>query len=196
MPRELFHYRWHVITLWCEWLLNAACMLKYGGENRVNRLRYRVWREREEERLEIYSTRKRCALCATAYSQLRHQSDLFIQQCMLQMYMSQSPRVCDCSFRLCTLHLSSLLSWIIRPTHSYRTMEYTDTVLPNFHIVTVYSTHQSNDITCRCLCNYREIEFWGWGFHSSTMGYFERYNLGLFAFSPYNCDDNRLTVFL
>jgi hypothetical protein len=41
---------------------------------------------------------------------------------MLQMYMSRSPRVCDCSFRLCTLLFSSLLFWIFRPVHSYRTI--------------------------------------------------------------------------
>ena len=34
---------------------------------------------RAGERLEIYSTRKRCALGPTAYTQLRHQSDLFMQ---------------------------------------------------------------------------------------------------------------------
>jgi hypothetical protein len=60
---------------------------------------------------------------------------------MLQMYMSRSPRVCDCSFRLRTLLFSSLLSWTIRPVHSYRTIEYTHTVLPNFHIVTVDVTN-------------------------------------------------------
>ena len=59
-----------------------------------------------------------------------------VQPPVLQMYMSRSLRVCDCSFRLRTLLFSFLLFWTIRPVHSYRTIEYTHTVLPNFHIVT------------------------------------------------------------
>jgi hypothetical protein len=41
---------------------------------------------------------------------------------LLQMYMSRRPRVCDCTFSLCTLLFSSLLSWIFRPVHSNRTI--------------------------------------------------------------------------
>jgi hypothetical protein len=54
---------------------------------------------------------------------------------VLEMYTSRSSRVCNCFFRLRILLFSSLLSWTIRPVHSYRTIEYTHTVLPNFHIV-------------------------------------------------------------
>ena len=59
-------------------------VLKYvRGEPCEIDLRYRDWRA--GERLEIYSTRKRCALCPTAYTQLRHQSDLFMQPKVLRM---------------------------------------------------------------------------------------------------------------
>jgi hypothetical protein len=63
-----------------------------------------------------------------------------MQQSVLQMYMIRSPRISDCTFRLCTLLFSFPLSWILRPVHSYHTIEFTHTVLSNFHIVTVCST--------------------------------------------------------
>jgi hypothetical protein len=60
-------------------------VLKYGGENCVNRLKIQsVKRERRNTR--IYSTRKRYALCPTADSQLRLQLDLFRQQAERDSY--------------------------------------------------------------------------------------------------------------
>ena len=48
----------------------------------MNRLKIQsVKRERRKTR--IYSTRKRYALCPTADSQLRHQSDLFMQHLLV-----------------------------------------------------------------------------------------------------------------
>jgi len=66
-----------------------------------------------------------------------HNTSLDFNPCqLLQMYISQSPRVCDCSLIFCTLLFSCPLSWIIRPVLSYRTIEFTHTVLPNLHIIT------------------------------------------------------------